>query len=217
MRIIRNNDPYDDGDDPEPDREQDRLRGSREPQPIGDILADQVSAFLAQVAAVADDQSTTLSHDAPVEPRPDPAVKPALRLVTTGDTDTGTGTGEMADPADARRAGTRVRLELLRAGIGGTTVVVAAAAVAGWGQPAVVVAPIAVYGLGWIAFLWWNAALRPPLRQVLAVIITACARGIAAAARGVVRVGRAGAARIETARTRHETTRTATAPAVEGR
>ncbi|MEG8177474.1 hypothetical protein GZH49_02865 [Nocardia terpenica] len=215
MRIIRNDDPYDDGDDPEPDREQDRLRGSREPQAIADILADQFSAFLAEVAAVADDQPATFPQDAPVEPRPDPAVKPALRLVTTDDTNTGI--GEMADSADVRRAGTRVRRELLRAGIGGSVVVVAAAAVAGWGQPAVVVVPIAVYGLGWIAFLWWNAALRPPLRQVLAVIITACARGIAAAARGIVRAGRAGVARIETARTRHETTRTATAPAVEGR
>ncbi|QVI22911.1 hypothetical protein KHQ06_08085 [Nocardia tengchongensis] len=100
---------------------------------------------------------------------------------------------------------------MLRAGAGGSLTVLAALAVAVWGQRAVVAVPLAAYGFAWIAYLWWNAALRPPLTQAVIAVTTAAARGLAALARVVARPFSATAARLDLARTRHETSRTTTA------
>ncbi|QLY33993.1 hypothetical protein [Nocardia huaxiensis] len=198
MRIIRNyghdDDHEHDDHDPREDRE------SRDPKVMGEILADEVSDFLA-AAAHAAGAPFPLGHDAPTEPTPG---KPVLRLVTTDDTP-----GEQ--PMLGAGPGAGLRPRLLQTGIGGSALVLAAVVFVVWGQAAVVAVPLAGYGLGWIAYLWWNAALRPPIPQVLAVLVTAVTRSIAAIIRGLCRAVSRRVARLAAARACHESARTTTA------
>lgn len=194
MRIIRNHD-----DDHEHD---DEGREPRDPKALGEILADEVSDYLAAAAQVRG-APFPLGQDAPIEAAVPQPLKPALRLVKTDDTDN--------EPGAAAPAGTGIRPRLLRAGLGGSLLVIAAVALTAWGQPAIVAIPLAGYGLGWIAYLWWNAAWRPPIPQVLTVLLTAIGRGIAALVRGTCTAVRRGVDRIEALRTRHESRRTANA------
>ncbi|MCP9621587.1 hypothetical protein FOH10_29490 [Nocardia otitidiscaviarum] len=192
MRIIRNHD-HDDHEDDDHDKD----RESRDPKALGDILADEISDFLAEAACAG--APFPIGQDAPTEPAAPRPVKPVLRLVKSDDTQ---------DYSPSPAADGRLRPRLLRAGLGGSLAVLAAVVFAGWGQPAAVVIPLAAYGLGWIAYLWWNAAWRPPIPQVLAVIATAISRGIAATVRGICHATRRTITRLETVRTRHETHRT---------
>jgi hypothetical protein len=205
MRIIRNDDHHD--HDRYEDGHEHRDRPPRDPKVLAEIFVDEVSDFLA---ATADLVPFTPGHDAPAEPTAPQPVDHVLRLVKIDDdtTDEPTDPEPAADAVVQGRASVRPRL--LRAGIGGSSVVVAAVVVAAWGEPAEVMAPVGVYGVGWIAYLWWNAALRPPLPQVLAVIATAISRSTATLARGITGTGRASVARVDTANA-VPGTRTATA------
>ncbi|MEU7141704.1 hypothetical protein ABZ942_19795 [Nocardia sp. NPDC046473] len=193
MRIIRNHDHDDeDPDDFEPN----------DPKDQGEKLADEVSDFLA---AVAERAPFPTGQDAPGPT--EQAMKPALHLVKT-DASADREVNDEWTVAAIKSRGPRPRL--VRAGVGGSAVVIALSVFATWGEPSSVVVPISVYGFGWIAYLWWNAALRPPIPQAVAVITTAFNRSIAAIFSLVVGRFRALLNRADAARTRHETTRTAT-------
>ncbi|WP_068058158.1 hypothetical protein [Nocardia xishanensis] len=203
MRIARNfdNDPDDDPN------EKDQVEQAVE------LLIDEAEDFLAEHAAASpyhpesDTASAAVAEPQPQRPaprlrlvkNPDPAVPvedehlpPALRPTVT----------VTAPPR--RRVPRWVRTTLP-----GSLVVVLAAAALANGQPGVVAAPLAAYAAGWVAFLAWNAAYRPPLAQVAASAISLLARTIAAVIGGTVRTARAVVGRIDTARQRSETTRTA--------
>ncbi|MCP2293632.1 hypothetical protein APR11_000036 [Nocardia amikacinitolerans] len=201
MRIARNfdNDPDDDHN------EKDQVEQAVE------LLIDEAEDFLAEQAAAnpyhPDATSAAVAGPQPQRPaprlrlvkNPDPAVPvedkhlpPALRPTVT----------VTAPPR--RRVPRWVRTTLP-----GSLVVVLGAAALANGQPGVVAAPLAAYAAGWVAFLAWNAAYRPPLAQVAASTISLLARTIAAVIGGTVRTARAVVGRIDTARQRSETTRTA--------
>lgn len=214
MRIIPNNDPSDDNGDNDRDRRCRRNPGRGEPSlrdlvgdtpdhEFGDILADEIGSILA---AAEPDNNPDTAPASMTFPSPSRPVKPVLRLVNTDSQDV-----EDQAPEAAGRPADSVRPRLLRAGLAGSPFVVVAAVAAGWGAPATVAAPVGVYALGWLAYLWWNAALRPPIPQVLAALAAAIGRGLAALAAGVAATVRAGFVRLDRARTRHENQRTATA------
>ncbi|WP_280410092.1 hypothetical protein [Nocardia brasiliensis] len=184
MRIIRNSDHND--EDPEDS-------DGNDPAVQGEILADEVADFLAAAAAAAPFYT---GQDAPIEPAP---IKPVLRLVKPDHTST-------IEIPVTTAAGSKA----WRAGAGGSTTVVVLALVAAWGEPAVVTVPLVVYGAGWIAYLWWNTALRPPIPQAAIAAWTAISHIAAAVARALIHTVRAVVSRIDIARTRHETARTAT-------
>ncbi|APA97600.1 hypothetical protein [Nocardia seriolae] len=213
IRRVSRDDDYDDENDKDR-RSQQRgggeakelrevLRGVPDDQ-VADILGDEFADFLAKGTAAADKPRFRLGQDAP---DPQESTKPVLHLVKTDDTE--------QDPNTARTspAGLRPQLrpQLLRVGVGGSLAVLAVLTLAAWGQPAAVVIPLFVYGLGWVAYLWWNAALRPPLPQAAATMCTAVGRILAAIARGFCHPFAAGVARLEAVRARHETTRTTAA------
>ncbi|MFI9406866.1 hypothetical protein [Nocardia sp. NPDC052316] len=189
MRIIRNNDHNDeDPEDFEPN----------DPKDQGEKLADEVADFLA---AVAERAPFPTGQDAPAPARQ--PVKPELRLVKTDDLP------NVRDEAIVAAAdGPRPRL--VRAGAGGSAVVIVLALFAAWGEPPAVVVPITVYGAGWVAYLWWNAALRPPIPQAISFVTTAISRATAAVFRSFFRGLRRAYERVDAARTRHEAARTAT-------
>ncbi|WP_330183834.1 hypothetical protein OHB26_09515 [Nocardia sp. NBC_01503] len=206
MRIIRGNDDHNEDDHEHRRGRKPRDRGELSeilagiPEGrVGDILSDEASDFLAAAVAAADRRRNAPEPEAPITPG---SPKPALRLVKTGD-------HEVPEHIDAPtvRAGSRPRL--LRAGFGGLLLVAAALALTAWGQPDVVAVPLIVYGLGWIAYLCWNTALRPPIPQVLAAVATAFGRTVAALIGGLAHAMRTGVSRVDLARTRHENTRTA--------
>ncbi|MFD6102651.1 hypothetical protein ACFWFQ_08285 [Nocardia salmonicida] len=60
----------------------------------------------------------------------------------------------------------------VRTAVPGSVVVVTLAVVATHGQPDVVAVPIDIYAGCWVGFLFWNAAHRPPLRDVAATTVT---------------------------------------------
>ncbi|WP_410875194.1 hypothetical protein [Nocardia sp. A7] len=68
----------------------------------------------------------------------------------------------------------------VRTAVPGSVVVVTLAVVATHGQPDVVAVPIDIYAGCWVGFLFWNAAHRPPLRDVGAATVSA-ATGLLAA------------------------------------
>ncbi|MFD0000165.1 hypothetical protein [Nocardia sp. NPDC127526] len=209
MRIIRSDDHHDDDDH---DHQHKRRRGPSDPNELdeavagipddqlGDVLGDEASAFLTAATEAVDGPSFLLGQDAPVEQTP--SAKPVLRLVTSDEhLDT--------EAAPAGPAGLRPRL--LRAGLGGSLLVIAVVLLAGWGQPGVVALPLTVYGLGWIAYLWWHAALRPPLPQTFITVTTAIGRALAALTCGICRTFSAAIARLDQSRARREARRTARA------
>ncbi|MFD6156390.1 hypothetical protein ACFWF7_38675 [Nocardia sp. NPDC060256] len=193
MRIIRNHDHNDeDPEDFEPN----------DPKDQGEKLADEVSEFLA---AVAERAPFRTGQDAPAST--EQPVKPGLRLVKTD----ATADRDVHDEVTVGMSNARgPRPRLIRAGAGGSAVVVVLSIFATWGEALVVVVPISVYGLAWIAYLWWNAALRPPIPQAIALVTTAFSRSVAAIFSFVVGRFRALLNRADAARTRHETARTAT-------
>lgn len=147
-------------DDPDPDRDHgfENFEPPPDPDDVGDLIAAEFRAYLDNAGAL--------------DPHPNHQTtpsRPALRLIKPDRDDTGG--AEVAalelDPAELAAAGKAARRRMVRGAAGGSAVVVAAGVLAGWGQPLVVTGPLAVYGTGWIAYLWWNAALRPPVPVVL--------------------------------------------------
>lgn len=179
MRIIRDDDGHDHNDDNRRKRLEDIAAGVPADE-VGNLIADEVSDFLA--AAVRATDRTPAAPAAPTEPTPER--KPDLRLVPSVVDDEEHDTEHTTEEAGTTGSGGRARL--LTSTAASSSLVVTAAALAGWGQPAVVAVPAAGYGLGWLAYLWWNAALRPPLPVAVAAIATALARGSAAFARTLV-------------------------------
>ncbi|PXX66932.1 hypothetical protein DFR70_103687 [Nocardia tenerifensis] len=207
---MRNRPEHHHNDDPDdnhtpPPRRAGEPREPGEPTAIRDILAAEFADYLADVVA------KTPPPDNPDDTTPTPPARPNLRLITT--TPDKSGTADWDEPLtvdDAITAARTARRKVVRGAAGGTAVVVTAGVVAGWGEPLIVTGPLAIYGTGWLGYLWWNAALRPTLGQILAAVFgglsTACAvvlTTLATLARGLVE-------RVDTARSRHETTRTAT-------
>ncbi|MFG3524880.1 hypothetical protein ACGF5S_31805 [Nocardia nova] len=194
MRIIRDDDGHDHNDDNRPKRLEDIAAGVPADE-VGNLIADEVSDFLA--AAV---RATDRTPAAPAEPSP-AQHKPDLRLVPTIPDEDHDGIEPTEDAGTAVSSG---RVRLLTSTAASSSFVVTAAALAGWGQPAVVAVPVAGYGIGWLAYLWWNAALRPPLPVAVAAIATALARGSAAFARTLVGAVKWLTSRASAARSRHE-------------
>ncbi|QIS13649.1 hypothetical protein [Nocardia arthritidis] len=200
MRVFRDNHDHNDDDHDNDGRE------PIDPRTDGEILADEFADYLALAAEVAD-------NPPPPDPLDEPTTidRPRLRLVTTGtdtldETDDADPWAKTSDPDYGRTA----RRRLVRGAAGGSAVVVGLGALAGWGEPFVVVGPLTAYGLGWLAYLWWHAALRPTIPQVLATAATGTGHAIAAIATTLVALLRAVVSRIEDARDRHENHRTAT-------
>ncbi|MEV6101461.1 hypothetical protein [Nocardia sp. NPDC051981] len=149
MRIFR--DHADDHDDEQPRKS----FGRDEIADQADRLADEIAKFLSDTADDADQR---------------PPATPTLRLVpplTTPEQATAAAPVETGEPAPAP-AKPHTRGQIWRASAAVSFVVVGLAAVAAWGQPAEVGVPVVVYGLGWIAYLSWNAARRPSLALALA-------------------------------------------------
>lgn len=202
MRIIRDDDGHDHNDDNPRKRLEDIAAGVPADE-VGNLIADEVSDFLA--AAV---RATDRTPTAPAEPSP-AQHKPDLRLVPNTSDDEEEDDENPPASADAPVTGGGVRL--LTSTAASSSLVVTAAALAGWGQPAVVAVPVAGYGIGWLAYLWWNAALRPPLPVAVAAIATALARGSAAFARTLVGAVKWLTSRATAAWSRHDDASTATA------
>ena len=212
MRIIRDNNPHDDDNDRNRRKKDQRLDEMAADVPegeMGNVIADEVAGFLAAVNDAADNHGP--QPETPTEPDNLNDTKPLLRLVP--DTDATTGIAPVEDhPVEepekpTQGAGVSDKARLWGSTAATSAVVVAGAAVVGWGQPAAVLVPAAGYGAAWVAYLWWNAALRPPITQALAAIATAVARSSAAAARTLLAAVRWLSHRTDTGR--DETTRTA--------
>lgn len=201
MRIIRDNDGHDHNDDDPRKRLEDFAAGVPADE-VGNMIADEVSDFLA--AAV---RATDRTPAAPAEPSP-AQHKPDLRLVPSV-VDEEHDNEHITEEAGTTGSGGRVRL--LTSTAASSSLVVTAAALAGWGQPAVVAVPVAGYGIGWLAYLWWNAAMRPPLPVAVAAIATALARGSAAFARTLVGAVKWLTSRATAAWSRHDDAATVTA------
>lgn len=208
MRIIRGNHDHNDdehnhdNDHGKPQRPASESDAAR----MAESLVDETEAFLAGLAA-----------DNPHEPAPEP--KPVARLVKSL-------TSEPVPPVpvedenlipalrpqptqEPAPVGRRMP-RWARTALPGSLVVVALAAVTTHGQPAVVAVPIDIYAGAWVGFLSWNAAHRPPIRDVAATalsgaigligaVLSVLAHGIRALVTGISH--RRG--RFETARTAH--------------
>lgn len=142
MRIFRDHDDHDD--------EQPRKNLSRDDlAEQADEMVDAIADYLTQIADQNPQTTQPVPPGAPVQ-----AAAPALT--------------ETVEPAPIPPATPRARGRIWRAGAAGSSVVVGLAATAAWGQPAEVFVPVAVYGLGWIAYLSWDAARRPSPSLALA-------------------------------------------------
>ncbi|MGV9616276.1 hypothetical protein [Nocardia xishanensis] len=185
MRIIR---PHDHNDD-DPDDHQHKRPGPVDPTQQGQQLADEVEDFLASVLA----NVPPVDEEGSVNPAATP--RPALRLVPeVDDRDTAEWDAPL-DPAEIAAAGRAARWRMVRSAMGGSTVVVLAGLLAAWGEPLAVTGPIAVYGAGWLAYLWWNAALRPSAPDVLAAVTGGIGHALTAVALAIVAAVRAGITR----------------------
>ncbi|WP_280413765.1 hypothetical protein [Nocardia carnea] len=189
---------FDHDDDREPER-----RGDLDE--LMDMLSDELEEYLTAAAAAG--QTT---DDADVDQRPPTPVKPLVRLVKTTKPEPAVPVEDdnlapIHRPAPEVPAATGGRVpRWVRVTLPGSAVVVTLTATIAAGQPGVVAVPVAAYGAGWTAYLWWNAAYRPPLREVAAAIVSAIARTTSATAHGA----RSVVGRADSARTRHENTRT---------
>ncbi|BDT95947.1 hypothetical protein IFM12275_59230 [Nocardia sputorum] len=195
MRIIR---PHDDNDD-EGQRRPDPAATPTDPAIAGELFADEVEDWLAGIADL-DTAPTT----APAQTeRPAADAKPVRRAALTVVPDLDD------DPADqAAAAAARSRARTARRTAAGSAVVVGAAVTAGWGEGPLVAGPLAVYGAAWVAYLWWNAAHRPPLPQAISTVTAGIGHAVAAVATAIVGLLRALVERIDRARTQHGTNRT---------
>ncbi|MFE3028339.1 hypothetical protein, partial [Nocardia tengchongensis] len=141
MRIFRDNDH--DGDD-DRDDEQPRKNLSRdEIAAQAEDMVDAISDFLSDAAGAADrlSQATPAAHPVTSLTSPEQATAAAP-----------------ADAVPVPVAKPHTSGQIWRASAAGSFVVVGLAATAAWGQPAEVGVPVVLYGLGWIAYLNWNAA-----------------------------------------------------------
>ncbi|MGY2027261.1 hypothetical protein [Nocardia gipuzkoensis] len=183
MRIIRDNNDHNNDEDPD-----ERRRPASE-RDQAEILAEEIEDYLADVLACA-------PPDTPDFTPPAPQPRPALHLVKT-DTDTTGGADpdydKPLDPEVFAAAGRAARRRMARGAAGGSAVVVTATVLATWGQPWIVTGPLAGYGTAWLAYLWWNAALRPSIPDVISTVtsgighaIAVIATAIAAIVRGLV-------------------------------
>ncbi|CAM4487259.1 hypothetical protein NONI108955_34355 [Nocardia ninae] len=207
-RREHNHDDHNDDETPgQPSRDPAELPEPGEPTQIRDILAAEFADYLADVVA------KVPPPENPDDPTPaPPPARPNLRLITTPDDKAvTTDWDEPLTVADAVTAARTARRRVVRGAAGGTAFVVTAVVVAGWGEPLIVGGPLAVYGAGWLGYLWWNAALRPSAGQILAAsahgigaVLAVVITTIAALVRGLVD-------RVDTARRRHETARTSPA------
>ncbi|MFF0495754.1 hypothetical protein ACFYU5_05065 [Nocardia aobensis] len=200
MRIIRDDDGHDHNDDNRPKRLEDIAAGVPADE-VGNLIADEVSDFLAAAVRATDRTPTAPAEPAPAQHKPDLRLVPSVVDDEEHDTEHTT--------KEAGTTGSSGRVRLLTSTAASSSLVVTAAALAGWGQPAVVAVPVAGYGIGWLAYLWWNTALRPPLPVAVAAIATALARGSAAFARALVGAVTWLTSRATAARSRHDDTATA--------
>lgn len=197
MRIIRDND----HNDEDPDEQREPI----EPKAIGDILADEFADYLADVAAVAD---TPDPHDEHAS-KPHAPVRPVLRVVQNSDTsDSVREWDKSLDPDAVAKAGRAARRRMVRGAAGASSVVVTATLLTTWEQPWIVTGPLAAYGTGWLAYLWWNAALRPSIPDVLATVTSGLSTAFVAVITAIAAIVHGLVDRIDTARTRHEDNRT---------
>ncbi|MEU4811884.1 hypothetical protein AB0H20_21995 [Nocardia fluminea] len=204
MRIFHGDEPADDNEHnhihnkPQPPSEPDAAR-------MAETLVDEAEAFLAGLAL-----------NNPHEPAPGP--KPVARLVKSL-------TGEQGlpvpvedenlipalrpQPDQAGAPGGRRVPKWARTALPGSLVVVAVALAATYSQPAVVAVPIDIYAGAWVGFLFWNAAHRPPLRDITTAALTG-ALGLISAVIGLFAHGiRALVTGVGLRRERFETARTA--------
>ncbi|WP_459549902.1 hypothetical protein [Nocardia sp. X0981] len=191
---------FDHDDDHEPDREP-----GGDLDQLMEILSDELEDFLAAEAAAADPAGSDARADQPPAP-----VAPFVRLVKTTKREPAVPVEDehlapVHRPAPEAVAGPGGRVpRWVRVTMPGSAVVVTLTATIAAGQPGVVAVPVAAYGAGWTAYLWWNAAYRPPAREVAAAIVSAITRGAGASVHGA----RSLVGRADSARARHETTRT---------
>ncbi|WP_067478738.1 hypothetical protein [Nocardia amamiensis] len=206
MRIIRPHDDNDDNDD-----------GQRRPEPAatptdpaiaGELFADEVEDWLA---GIADLDTAPTAAPAQTE-RPAADTGPVRRAALTVVPDLDDGPNEQPTAAVAP-VPARSRAQTARRTAAASAVVVSAAVTAGWGEGPLVVGPLAVYGGAWVAYLWWNAAHRPPLLQAIDTATAGVGHAVAAVATAIVALLRALVERIDRARTQHETNRTTSANA----
>ncbi|MFJ2665692.1 hypothetical protein ACIO14_15195 [Nocardia fluminea] len=206
-RIIRGNDDNNPDDNNNHDHDHDHGKNQRSASEadaarMAEALVDEAEEFLAGLAAAN-----------PHEPAPEP--KPVARLVKSL-------TSEQAPPVPVEdenlipalrpqpdqtpvQAGRRMP-KWARTALPGSLFVVALGAGITYSQPAVVAVPIDIYAGAWVGFLFWNAAHRPPLRDVTAAmfsgligLLSVLAQGIRALVTGIgARWGR-----LETAPTTH--------------
>ncbi|MFI6959908.1 hypothetical protein ACIBJI_41400 [Nocardia sp. NPDC050408] len=201
MRIIRDND----HNDEDPDEQREPI----EPKAIGDILADEFADYLADVSAAAD----TPNQDHENASKPYAPVRPVLRVVHNNDTSDSVQEWDKPLDHDAvATAGRAARRRMVRGAAGASSAVVTATVLATWGQPWIVTGPLAAYGTGWLVYLWWNAALRPSIPDVLATVTNGLSTAFAVVITTIAALVRGLIDRIDTARTRHEDNRTAPAP-----
>ncbi|MEU7633853.1 hypothetical protein AB0C34_28395 [Nocardia sp. NPDC049220] len=202
MRVYRDNNDHNDED---PDQGGSEGRDPVDPKAIGDILADEFADYLADVVAAAD--NTPPAHRQPTDATEPPA-KPTLRLVKNDETDTVAEWDKSLEPGAAAAAGRAGRRRMIRGAAGSSAVVVTATVLATWDQPWIVTGPLAAYGGAWLGYLWWNAALRPSVPDVLGAVTSGVSTAFAVVVTTIAVIVRGLVERIDTARTRHETSRT---------
>ncbi|WP_216916360.1 hypothetical protein [Nocardia noduli] len=189
MRIIRPDDSNDDDNDDKGRADSGPGRGGgsfgRELTPADFAgVADDVEDYLADVLAGVPpfDGDEPLYTQSSRSARPIGPKRPALHLVSPGtdpDQESDDGTGRDHDELIA--AGRNARKRMLRHAGSGTVLVVTVGAVAGWGESVVVTGPLAVYGLAWVGYLWWNAALRPSFPDTVTAISDGISRAVSGA------------------------------------
>ncbi|MGK8487103.1 hypothetical protein [Nocardia asiatica] len=179
MRIIRDNNDHNNDEDP------DERRTPASERDQAEILAEEIEDYLADVLACAPPDTQDLEPSAP-HPRP------ALHLVKT---DTATTSIDFdgdkpLDPEVFAAAGRAARRRMARGAAGGSAVVVTATVLATWGQPWIVTGPLAGYGTAWLAYLWWNAALRPSIPDVISTVTSGIGHAIAVIATAIAAIVR---------------------------
>ncbi|MGN2640516.1 hypothetical protein ACTD5D_30980 [Nocardia takedensis] len=173
MRIIRPDDNHDD--------DRDGNRGPDDPDffsDIGDEVEDYLAHVLADVPPLDPDEVPAPTTTGPRGAKP--PKRGVLHLVPTDDPHADTPTPVAVDPDTAIAAGRGARKRMVRGAAGGSVLVVAAAAVLGWGESFTVVGPLAVYGTGWVGYLCWNAALRPSFPDTVHAVAEGIGRSVTA-------------------------------------
>ncbi|WP_406237516.1 hypothetical protein [Nocardia sp. NBC_01009] len=198
MRIIRPHDP-DDDDDRQHGRTQEPAATPTDPAIAGELFADEVEEFLAALANP-DRTAPVAATEPPIST--DQSVRRAAPTVVPNTED------QPAEHVAAPPVPARPRARMLGRTAASSSVVVGLGVTAGWGEPLLVTGPLAVYGAGWLAYLWWNAALRPPIPLALGHVSHALSSAVAVPARALCRGTRSAIGRADAARTRHEAHRT---------